>query len=465
MDKCKYSRNSSILPLTTNSEKLLSNLVVPQVSILPNFGVWQHHDILLDSQPELIWYSFSKMGVNYIFLTAADNIDNEGFLESLLFSFPQVYSDNENIVFKVPVFPIYNDSSFVLVKSQNDLPTRIEAAFSYLIASQINFSIADTSAIRALTPGFTYLFADKFPSTINRDQLMGYISQGAKVITQSPNELLKLADGVTAYNDVPTNSTNRWTIETNLADKIKTGLDTQVGDDIFSNVSTQGSFIYRYSNSINDLQFYSSIKVWVKTSSTGNFYFGLGDGPKNEIFWAGQYDSRYIITENQVNKWIEIAIPLDQPTYRSEIFSLSNISYLRIGMDGMQNGTCLSFSIAGIRFLKSITSIDFIDGNSIPTSGLSIAPAPDSPSFGRPLAFYSGKNALKIPYLTYCQIGSGSLILLNADSLNNIQSSNEYPSILNATASTLYSFGVNDKSTDNPKEKWLPLNYFGGDFW
>jgi hypothetical protein len=452
-------RDSSILPLTEFSEQLLSNLA-SGIRVIPNFQLWWLRDALLKSRPEVILYSLSKIGVNYIFVRNGEFASIDGFQESYfkytLAFFPEVYHNDEVTIFKVPEFPIYEDSNFILVNPQSDADkSSVETAFGLLMSSGISFSIKDDADLSGLKPGNIYLFPTGNAITVAPHDVLEQIRQGASVISLNREFVCQILNGpYHSENEViPTNSIDDWSIEAGGSGELAMENSDLLGNVLFAeNASADGGggLIYRYNLSSSlDLRGASSIELWFKTNATGNFYFGLLDGANNSATWDGKYDERYKITSEEVNKWVNVTLPIEKPTYIQPDFNLSNITFVQIGMEELEPNQKVLFSIGGIQALEQITKVDFVDGTSFPVSVTN--PKVHLPSFGQILADYSLEDGSRIPCMLYTQIGSGSLIFINTAPLVSIQQTKDYELILKHIGTVLPNLL---SITDSPKEKW-----------
>ena len=459
------SRGSTILPLTYSSENFLSNLA-SGVNIIPNFQQWWLKDALLTSRPEIILYALTKIGVNYIFATNAELSDpsngfQEGYFGSTLESFPEVYRNDEVIIYKVPEFPIYQDSNVILVVPPSETDrTNIENAYNLLIASGIKFSIMDSSDLN-LHSGFVYIFADNESLAATPQNMLDFIKQGASVVCLGDNDAYYQILNITSSENqiiparaIPTNSLGGWSIEANSAGNLAIEPDSMLGNALVAeNASTDdnGGLIYRYNcSSPLDMSDYSSIDLWFKTNVAGNFYFGLFTDSNNFTAWYGKFDTLYKINPETVNQWVQIVLPINQSTFEpSSGFNLSTVNFIRVGIDGLQPKQKVSFSISEISPLYNKASVDFVDGLSFPVS-LSISTV-RNPFLGQVLANYTLTDGSKIPYIMCTPIGKGSLISVDSAPLLNVLQTSEYELILNHTGTLLKNL-LN--MTYSPQEKW-----------
>jgi hypothetical protein len=454
-------RGSSILPLTESSEQLLSNLA-SGIYVIPNFQVWWLRDALLKSRPEVILYSLSEIGVDYVFVRNGDfptasNGSQVSYFESTMLSFPEVYRNDEVTIFKVPDFPIYEDSRLILVNPSSDADeSSIATAYSFLIASGTKFATADDVDLSGLKSGYTYLFPSGESIPMTPKQVLEHIEQGASVISLDSKfvcQILNITYPDESQTIVPTNTLDGWTIAQGAQGKLAIGKSSLPNSFVFAenaSATSGGALIYNYtSTSPLDLKSVSSIKLWVKTNAVGNFYLGLFSDPNNYEVWYGKYTATYKIEPDDVNEWVQVTLPIDEPTFIQPGFNSSKVSCVRIGVDGLAPEQEIEFSTGGFQALEEISGVNFMDGASFPLSAQNYEAY--LPSFGQVLANYSREDGSEIPYVEYARIGNGSLLFMNTAPLINTQQMKGSGFVLNHTGAMLRSL-LN--TINSPKEEW-----------
>jgi hypothetical protein len=90
-------KGATILPLSLDSEKILSNLVL-DVKVAPNFQNWRLREVLMDSSTEIVLYCLNTLGINYIFVDSRNSLDNS--VSSIVQSLPAIYINNETAIYK-----------------------------------------------------------------------------------------------------------------------------------------------------------------------------------------------------------------------------------------------------------------------------------------------------------------------------------------------------------------------------
>jgi hypothetical protein len=91
------TKGAAILPLSADSEKVLSNLVF-DFKVAPYFLTWRLKDVLLNSSPEITLYCLNTLGINYVFLDKRSPYDNSSF--AIVQSLPVAYNNNETTIYE-----------------------------------------------------------------------------------------------------------------------------------------------------------------------------------------------------------------------------------------------------------------------------------------------------------------------------------------------------------------------------
>ena len=102
------TKGATILPLSLDSEKILSNLAL-DVKVTPNFQTWHLRDALLNSRPETVLYCLNTLGINYVLVDARDvstlistltfsaNVTREGATTEFKWQGKDMNSNNQTI--------------------------------------------------------------------------------------------------------------------------------------------------------------------------------------------------------------------------------------------------------------------------------------------------------------------------------------------------------------------------------
>jgi hypothetical protein len=98
-------KNTTILPLSLESEKILSNFV-SDVKVTPNFQIWYLNNVLSKSSDEVIHTCLRTLGINYVFVASRASLDISSTFNKAIQSFQKIYpqhepTSNEPIVYEV----------------------------------------------------------------------------------------------------------------------------------------------------------------------------------------------------------------------------------------------------------------------------------------------------------------------------------------------------------------------------
>ena len=91
-------KGATILTLSNDSEKILSNLVLG-VKVTPNFQTWYLKDVLSNSTSEVVLNCLNTLGVDYVFVEST--LDDSNF-NSVIQSFPRAQTFDQAVIYRVP---------------------------------------------------------------------------------------------------------------------------------------------------------------------------------------------------------------------------------------------------------------------------------------------------------------------------------------------------------------------------
>lgn len=150
--------------------------------------------------PEVTLYSLKELGVTHIFLTSQDKellSKSKGLtLLKLLDAFLIAYESEGITIYKIPKYPLFNDSNYILVQPTLDFGVLTDSidtlksyqtAFNMLTASNIYFNVTTDMELNSLKTANVYVFPSNLRVTEDLfDGLLYGVTRGAHIIFMNP---------------------------------------------------------------------------------------------------------------------------------------------------------------------------------------------------------------------------------------------------------------------------------------
>lgn len=195
-------KNSVVVALSSRSYEELCSVFSDKILPIPleRGSTWPRNILVKSQLPEAVLYGLDQLEATHIFVGSRDEgllsrAHPGGTLVSLIRTFPLVYSRDDTKIYKVPKYPLYEDSNYHIVsgmwnfpewKSEEvmEQPNLLEVS-KVLIGGEVPYSIISDTELRAraLTSGHVYIFPynQRVPQSISTN-LTSFMSDGAHVI-------------------------------------------------------------------------------------------------------------------------------------------------------------------------------------------------------------------------------------------------------------------------------------------
>lgn len=177
--------NACVLTISDSSYRDVVNLAGKRAIPLYPFYSWPQLTLSNSELPEDVLNMLNKLNVTYVYVTDTD-MKSADFqtLFSLLNCFQLVHETKDAKIFEVPKYPLYTDSSYILVDSLFDNKSANHLnAFEMLYYDGFKFSIKNDIDVTYLLPNNVYFFSSnqQVPSKLLNILIPG-VEGGANVV-------------------------------------------------------------------------------------------------------------------------------------------------------------------------------------------------------------------------------------------------------------------------------------------
>lgn len=182
--------DACVLTLSEKSYEEVINLASLKSIPLLSLKSWPHLILSRSELPEDVLCILANLGVTHIYLSENDNeIQGYECLFSILDCFNLVHETDSARVFEVPKYPLYSDSSYVLVNAVFDTECiNYLNAFRMFLRTGLNFSVISDTDLDSLLPSSVYFFPcnQKLPRNLV-NELIPAVRAGSNVVFMSPD--------------------------------------------------------------------------------------------------------------------------------------------------------------------------------------------------------------------------------------------------------------------------------------